>query len=71
MIRCLPALLLAVLLTSCGSQSWKITLKDGRTFTALNEPVLQRKTGYYRYEAENGRDAMLQAHEVLMIERTR
>ncbi len=71
MIRRLPVLLIAVLLTSCGSQSWKITLKDGRTFTALGEPELQRKTGYYRFQSEQGKDAMLQANEVLMIERTR
>ena len=69
MIRCLSALLLAVLLASCGSESWKITLKDGRSLTARAEPEFQRKTGYYRYETDNGKDALVQAQEVLLIER--
>ena len=71
MIRRLPFLFLAVLLVSCGSESWRITLKDGHTLTALAEPEFQRKPGYYRYENENGRDALVQAQEVLMIERQR
>jgi len=69
MICRLPVLLLAVLLASCGSESWRITLKDGRSLTALAEPEFQRKTGYYRYENEAGRDALVQAREVLLIER--
>lgn len=36
---------------------------------ASAEPEFQRKTGYYRYENDNGRDALVQAQEVLMIER--
>lgn len=69
MIRRLPVLLIPLLLASCGSESWKITLKDGRTLMASAEPEFQRKTGYYRYENDNGRDALVQAQEVLMIER--
>ena len=59
---------LAFLLVSCGSHHYRITLKDGRQFTAEGEPQLQRKTGYYRYENLEGRDALLRADEVLMIE---
>lgn len=67
-VRLSLAAVLACLLVSCGSQHYRITLKDGRTFTAEGEPELQRKTGYYRYENLEGRDALIRADEVLMIE---
>jgi len=69
MIRLLSVYALPLLLASCGSQTWRIPLKDGRQFIALAEPELQTKTGYYRYSNESGRDALLQANEVLQIER--
>jgi hypothetical protein len=62
------AVLCACLLSACASHPWRITLKDGRQFKASSRPELQRKTGYYRYENENGRDALLRAEEVLMVE---
>jgi hypothetical protein len=71
MNRFIPALALTLLLASCGSQSWNIQLKDGRTLTALEEPEFQSKTGYYRYRNEHDRDALVQAREVLLIERQR
>ncbi|MDB6074213.1 MAG: hypothetical protein JWO89_1853 [Verrucomicrobiaceae bacterium] len=58
----------ALLLSSCGSTLWKIQLKDGREFISTSEPELQKKTGYYRYKNLQGRDALLQAQEVLMVE---
>ncbi|MDB6119659.1 MAG: hypothetical protein JWO08_3440 [Verrucomicrobiaceae bacterium] len=58
----------ALLLSSCGSTLWKIQLKDGREFISKSEPELQKKTGYYRYKNLQGRDALLQAQEVLMVE---
>lgn len=67
----LPCLSLLLLLASCASQSWVIQLKDGRKLTAQEEPQFQSKTGYYRYRNENGRDALVQAQEVLLIERQR
>ena len=71
MIRRLSVLFFAVLLSACSSESWKITLKDGRVLSALAEPEFQRKTGYYRYENEGGKDALVKAQEVLLIERQR
>lgn len=70
----LPACLLFVsvclCLCSCGSSGhYRITLRDGREFIAASEPEMQRKTGYYRYKNFNGRDALIRADEVLMIQR--
>lgn len=67
----LAAILLtaAPLLSSCGSSSnYKITLKDGREFIAASKPKMQGKTGYYRYKNFQGRDALIRAEEVLLIE---
>ncbi len=69
LIICIPGLLLT--LSSCSNQFWRIQLKDGRTLTAIDEPQFQSKTGYYRYRNENDREAMVQAREVLLIERQR
>lgn len=67
----LAALLLVstLLFQGCGSSStYKITLKDGREFIAASKPKMQRKTGYYRYQNFQGRDALIRAEEVLLIE---
>jgi hypothetical protein len=60
----------SMLLTGgCGSApTYKITLKDGREFIAASKPKMQRKTGYYRYQNFQGRDALIRAEEVLLIE---
>lgn len=59
----------ALFLESCSSSSsYKITLKDGREFIAASQPKMQRKTGYYRYKNFQGRDALIRAEEVLLIE---
>jgi hypothetical protein len=60
--------LAVMLLPSCGSTTYKITLKDGREFLAEGEPEYQTKTGYYRYRTFQDRDALLRADEVLLIE---
>jgi hypothetical protein len=68
-LLCLP---LVLTLSACSTQqSWVIQLKDGRKLTSLREPEFQRKTGYYRYRNQNDRDALVQAQEVLLIERQR
>ena len=68
-LRPLFAIAIAALLSCCGSTSlWKIQLKDGREFLSKTKPELQAKTGYYRYKNIQGRDALLQAQEVLMVE---
>lgn len=46
-----------------------MTLRDGREFIAANRPEMQRKTGYYRYKTFQGRDALIRAEEVILIER--
>jgi hypothetical protein len=57
----------ALLLTSCGSTSYKVTLKDGREFMTSSQPVYSAKTGYYRFKAPNGKDALIRADEILMM----
>ncbi|MFZ4594223.1 MAG: YgdI/YgdR family lipoprotein [Verrucomicrobiaceae bacterium] len=71
MIRRLIICSLAVLLASCGSELWTLELKDGRRLTATSTPQYQRKTGYYKYENQLGRDSMVQAEEVLLITKER
>ncbi len=59
-------------LCSCGSGSnYRITLRDGREFITSSKPEMQRKTGYYRYKNFQGRDALIRADEVLMIQHER
>ena len=55
-----------LLLISCRS-THKIVLKDGREIIAANTPRYVEKTGYYRYRALNGKDALVQRDEVLQI----
>jgi Bacterial protein of unknown function (DUF903) len=58
------------LVCSCGSGgSYRLTLRDGREFIAASRPEMQRKTGYYRYRTYQGRDALIRAEEVILIER--
>ena len=69
-IQCIVlALLGSVALAGCSSSSWRIQLKDGREYAASSEPQYQAKTGYYRYRNTHGKDALLRAEEVLMVER--
>lgn len=57
-------------LCSCGSgDNYRITLRDGREFITASKPEMQRKTGYYRYKNFQGRDALIRADEVFMIQR--
>lgn len=64
------ALLLFVLACpSCASSShYRITLKDGRQFQAASKPEFVTKTGYYKYQNTQGRDALIRGEEVLLIE---
>jgi hypothetical protein len=67
--RHLAILAAGSLLCSCaGSQHYRITLKDGREFQAASKPEYQTKTGYYKYETFQGRDALIRSDEVLLIE---
>lgn len=67
-VRLITTIGLVSLLASCGSPAYQITLKDGRHLTAKGKPELQRKTGYYQYQNPQGRDALVRADEVLLIE---
>jgi hypothetical protein len=65
----IPAVSL-LLICSCGSsETYRMTLRDGREFIAASQPQMQRKTGYYRYKTFQGRDALIRAEEVILIER--
>ncbi len=67
--KSLPCLLLsgALLLASCGSTHYKVTLKDGRELNTASKPEYSPKTGYYRYKALNGKDELVRADEILMM----
>lgn len=55
---------------SCGGGGiYRLTLRDGREFIAASRPEMQRKTGYYRYRTYQGRDALIRAEDVILIER--
>lgn len=68
LLRRCSLIALATLLAGCGSDQYRITLKDGREFIATGKPEFQTKTGYYQYENPQGRDALIRADEVLIIE---
>ena len=58
-----------ICITACGSGgSYRMTLRDGREFIAASKPEMQRKTGYYRYRTYQGRDALIRAEDVILIE---
>jgi hypothetical protein len=68
-VKALPLLLLlsALLLASCSTPHYKITLKDGREFMTASQPQYSAKTGYYRFRAPNGKDSLIRADEILMM----
>jgi hypothetical protein len=57
----------ALLSASCAGKHHKIILRDGREFYTAGTPRYVEKTGYYRYRALNGKDALVRADEVLFI----
>jgi hypothetical protein len=64
------AILAAILvLPSCSTPPHRISLKDGSTLDAKNQPALSTKTGYWRFKDRFGKDALVRADEVLLIER--
>ena len=63
----LAGLVIFMLLSSSCSSPHKIVLKDGHELIAMNNPRYVEKTGYYRYRALNGKDALVQRDEVLQI----
>lgn len=62
---CLP--LPAAVMISCSSPHYKITLRDGREFMTASKPEYSPKTGYYRFQALSGKDALIRADEILMM----
>ncbi len=66
--RLIAVLAAATALASCSPQLYRITLKDGRAFLSEGKPRFQQKTGYYQYTTPHGREALIRADEVLMVE---
>ena len=62
---------LALACDSCTSTvgHYRLTLKDGREFIATNEPQINVKTGYFRFRNPQGKEALVRADEVLLIDR--
>ena len=67
--RVFSAFLVLLSFSSCAGDHWRIRLKDGSEYAATSQPEYQSKTGYYRYRNGYGKDALLRAEEVLLVER--
>lgn len=68
-------LLLAIALTGCGaiaacSSPSVITTKDGEQIMTADEPEVDEREGFVRYETD-GKDAQLNTSEVRSIEQVR
>jgi hypothetical protein len=61
-------LLPLVLLCACSHSHYRIYLRDGDQLTTDGKPEFIAKTGYYRYRALNGKDALVRSDEVLRME---
>lgn len=61
-------LLPAVLLGACSHPHYLIRLRDGGEIIADGKPEYVVKTGYYRYRAINGKDALVRGDEVLHLQ---
>ncbi len=63
-----PCLALSsVVMISCSTPHYKITLRDGREYMTASKPEYSPKTGYYRFRALTGKDALIRADEILMM----
>ncbi len=58
---------IALVLTTCGSTHYKITLRDGREFMTASKPEFNQKTGYYKFRGLNNKDALIRSDEILMM----
>ena len=45
-----------------------ISLRDGDSIITASRPEFIAKTGYYRYRAINGKDALVRADEVVHLQ---
>jgi hypothetical protein len=65
----LPLTLISALslsLAGCASD-YIMSTKDGRLITSHGKPRLDRETGMYRYEDENGREMQIRAEDIVQI----
>lgn len=69
--RALLPLTAATLFAACGTTSdpHRITLGDGQVFESVDQPRLDKKTGYFRFRDRQGKDILLRDDEVTVIER--
>src|SRR5438477_11786505 len=54
-------------LAACNTTHYKITLRDGREYMTASKPQFSAKTGYYKFRGLNGKDALIRADEILMM----
>lgn len=57
----------SVVLAACQAPHYKITLRDGREFMTASKPEFSPKTGYYKFRGLNGKDSLIRADEILMM----
>jgi hypothetical protein len=68
-VRLIVACALALTCVACTTGHYRLTLKDGREFMTANEPQINVKTGYFRFKNLQGKDALIRADEVLLIDK--
>ena len=61
-------LLSVVLLGACSQSHYVISLRNGDSIITASRPEFIEKTGYYRYRAINGKDALVRADEVVHLQ---
>ncbi len=61
-------LLPVLFLCACNHTHYLINLRSGDTIITASKPEFIQKTGYYRYRAINGKDALVRADEVLQLQ---
>lgn len=61
------AIIVCLVASSCQSTPHVIELKDGRSIETTNLPVLDEKTGYYRFRCNDNCDHMVNAEEIVQF----
>lgn len=57
-----------MLCSSCSSNHYKVTLRDGSEFMTASKPEFNKKTGYYKFRALNDKDALIRSDEIVMMQ---
>ena len=62
------ALLLMLTLAACGSKTYDVTTKNGKAYTSVGKPELDRKAQTYTFTNTDGQEVILNQADVDVIE---